>query len=46
MYNNIKYLGKTLPEWQKELRYQFTLGELYQMALRGEDLSSYAVRQP
>ena len=42
MYDNIKYLGKTLPEWQKELRYQFTLGELYLMALRGEDLSSYA----
>ena len=46
MYDNIKYLGKTLPEWQKELRYQFTLGELYHMALRGKDLSSYAVLQP
>ena len=43
MYDNIKYLGKTLPEWQKELRYQFTLGELYRMVLRGEDLSSFAV---
>jgi len=44
MYSNFVYQGKKLAEWQKELRYQFTLGELYRMAQQGEDLSSYAVQ--
>ena len=40
MYANVKCQGKTLADWQKELRFQFSLGELYRLALEGRDLSS------
>lgn len=32
MYKDICYQGKMLPEWQKELNGQYSLGELYRMA--------------
>ena len=31
MYENVKYLGKTLKEWQEELYNEYSLGELYRM---------------
>lgn len=32
MYDKIRHQGKLLAEWQKELKNQFTLGELYLMS--------------
>lgn len=39
MYENVKHQGMTLSEWQKELNYAFTLGELYRMYLDGVDFN-------
>lgn len=41
MYREFTYQSKTLEEWQKELRFQFSLGELYQMAKKKEDFSRF-----
>ena len=32
MYKDVSHQGKMLPEWQKELKGQYSLGELYRMA--------------
>ena len=32
MYKDVSHQGKMLPEWQKELNFQYSLGELYRMA--------------
>ena len=32
MYKDVNYQGKMLSEWQKELNFQYSLGELYRMA--------------
>lgn len=42
MYNNVRVQGKKLSEWAKELHFQYSLGELYQMAKGGQKLSSLA----
>ena len=31
MYDNIKYMGMTLPQWEKALHNLYSLGELYKM---------------
>lgn len=40
MYEDVKYMGKPLTEWQALFNNAFTLGELYQMALRKEDFTT------
>ena len=40
MYDNVIYMGKTLKEWSKELKNEFTLGELYRMMQNGDDFKA------
>ena len=43
MYDNVKYLGKTLKEWRDDVFHgTYTLGELYRMVQNGTDLSKLA----
>ena len=37
MYKDVIHQGKMLSEWQKELKGQYSLGELYRMASDGYD---------
>lgn len=37
MYSQVMHQWKMLPEWQKELKNQYTLGELYRMSTEGCD---------
>ena len=37
MYKDVSYQGKMLSEWQKELNFQYSLGELYRMVSEGCD---------
>lgn len=37
MYKDVCHQGKMLPEWQKELKNEYSLGELYRMASEGCD---------
>ena len=39
VYGNVSYEGKLLKNWQKELHFQYSLGELYRMASDGEDFN-------
>ena len=39
MYSNVKYLGKTLAEWQKILHNVFSIGELYRMSKQNIDFN-------
>ena len=42
MYDKVKYMGKTLNEWQKLAANQYSLGELYRMMLGKVDFSGIA----
>lgn len=42
MYDNKKYMGKTLVEWQKLMHNRYSLGELYQMAKDKQDFVKIA----
>ena len=42
MYDNIKYLGNTLKEWQIILHNTYTLGELYCLTKDKIDLNKIA----
>ena len=43
MYENVKYMGKTLVWWRDEVfRNTYTLGELYRMIKNGINLSMLA----
>lgn len=37
MYKNYMHQWKTLAEWQKDFKNEFSLGELYRMAKEGAD---------
>ena len=40
MYENVKYLGRTLKQWRDEVfNGAYSLGELYQMMKNGIDIS-------
>ena len=40
MYDNVKYLGRTLKQWRDEVfNGAYSLGELYQMVKDGIDIS-------
>lgn len=40
MYDNMKYLGRTLREWQTALHNAYSLGELYRAIQRGVKLEA------
>lgn len=42
MYDKVKYMGKTLKEWQKLTANQYSFGELYRMMLEKVDFYSIA----
>lgn len=44
MYENVMFHGKMLTEWQKELNYEFSLGELYRMTKDGCDIGLIGLR--
>ena len=39
MYGAVIYKGKRLADWQRDLRFMFSLGELYRMMKDGVDFT-------
>ena len=37
MYDNVKYLGKTLLKWREDLHNLYSVGELYAFMQEGRD---------
>lgn len=44
MYENFMFQGKSLSQWQKEMNYEFSLGELYRMVKDGCDIGLLSSR--
>lgn len=44
MYDNVIVQGKKLSTWVEDLHYQYSLGELYQMAKEGKKLATLVHR--